>query len=571
MEGTDVEPTDGSNGEPTRRGYLALATMAATGLAGCGLFGGGGDGGDGDGDTDGEGDTTTRPPLTTVSGPATFGRFGIEGPAETVVGNEVTLTVSAANVGSEAGDLQATVTTAEGTQSIEQTASVTGVAAGERTSTDVGVTIELADDYVLRVGNGAGQASHEISATPRTGAIGDALDLGNGLRVTPTDVSYEVGVFYTARAMGASPTAYYAPAGEQVLAVLRFSVENTATNSRRFGANVVPSAGAVLGEYPNGAISQTQTIDGSALNSQQGASIQAGQQTDGWLLAQVPRSAVGDGFAVNWQRDAADTRPEVQWSVDGAALPSFTLAEWTLPGEAAPGEAAYSVTVRNEGDADGVFRGAIDWGVPDGSNWSLRQQLSETIPAGGSHTFERADRWPYVDDRAFRLRPMGETRTVDFTAPTLAVGESLATPFGAITVTNAATGDRVVSSPGSGDSTSTKTPERGQFVLVEVEYSRQFQVAIPNIGRLIRNAMGFLLQHGGSEYEWTLPGGDHDYHQPVSGIHLNQHRGEQIPVGETRRGWLAFDVPASVSLSGATLSWENSRDDNTSQATWELG
>jgi hypothetical protein len=578
MGGDEPASDDVSNSDRTRRGYLALASLVTAGLAGCNsLLGSGnpddGNAGDDDGADDGGDVTTSRPPLTTIEGPASFDRFRLDGPGETTVDEEVPLTVSAVNVGSEAGNFEGTIRTVEGAQAIERAVSVAAVDPGDRATAEVSVPIELADDYVLGVGDGGGQASHEVAVTPRTAAVGGTHELGDGLRVTLTGVSYEGGVFYTERSMGASPTAYYAPGGEEILAVLRFTVENTATGARRFGASVTPSPGTVLTEYPSGSIGKTETFQEAPLLRGQGrgASVQAGQRTEGWVLAQVPRSAASDGIAVNWQRDATGTRPERTWTVDGTALPSFALSEWTLPAESPPGETGYSVTVRNEGDADAVFRGAIDWGRPEGGNWNLRQQLSETIPAGGSHTFERSDRWPYVDDRAVRLRPLGETRTVDFVAPTMAVGESLATPFGSITVTAVTTGDQLVSSPGRGDNRSTKTPEAGQFLFVEVEYSRQFEVSIPNIGRLRRYSNGFLLHHGDAEYEYTLPGGDHDFHRPVSGRPLNTHRGDQVPVGEARRGWLVFDVPPEVSPGDATVTWHHPRDDHVTSGTWELG
>ncbi|MEF8851458.1 MAG: hypothetical protein V5A28_03415 [Haloarculaceae archaeon] len=579
MAGSDpTNEADEQSDRTSRRRYLALAGLAAaTGSAGCSalLGGGGADGGDGNGGGGGESNGgTPTPQLTTVAGPATFDRVRVEGPGETRVDQEVTFTVSVANVGGESGDFAGTLTTAEGAQSLEREVSVAAIEPGEHASTDVTATFELADDYVLRVSDGDAAATHEIAATARTAEVGGTLDLGNGLSVTLTDVVYEVGVFYTAREMGSSPPAYYAPGGDQVLGVLRFAVENTATEGRRFGANVAPSGGSVLPEYPRNSLGATETLDGSSLlNAQErGARIQAGQRVEGWLLTQLPRSAADEGIAVDWQRDAPDTAPERRWTVERAALPSFALDEWTLPAESAPGEITYSVTVRNEGDADGVFRGVVDRGGSDASNWRVSHQLSQPIPAGGSHTFELADDWRFVDDHAFRVRPLGETRTVDFFAPTLAVGESLATPFGSITVTTAATGDQLVSSPGRGNNETTKTPEAGQFVFIEVEYDRQREVAIPNLGRLARYSNGFLLNDGETTYEGGgAPEGDHDFHRPISGTTLNSHRGEQIPVGEARRGWLVFDVPAGVSLGDATLSWRNSRDDRTSRATWELG
>ena len=580
--GTDAtdgaSETDEQTDRTSRRRYITLAGLAvATGSAGCSALLGGGTGGDGnDGSGDGGGDDesgggTPTPPLTTVAGPATFDRLRVEGPAETTVDSEVTFTVSVANVGGESGDFAGTLTTAEGAQSIEREVSAAAVGPGERASTDVTTTFELADDYLLRVSDGDAAATHEISATARTAEVGGTLDLGNGLSVTLTDVSYEVGVFYTAREMGGSPPAYYAPGGDQVLGVLRFTVENTGSSGRRFGASVAPSAGSVLPEYPRNSLRATETLDGSPLvnDPNRGAQVQAGQRVQGWALTQAPRPAASDGITVDWQRDAADTPPERQWAVGGASLPSFALDDWTLPGETPLGETTYAVTVRNEGDGDGVFRGAVDWRGTNGGNWTLRHRLSQSIPAGGSHTFELADRWPYVDDREFRVRPLAERRTLQYVEPTLGLGESLATPFGSITVTDVTTGDQLVSTTTRGADRSTHSPEEGQFLFVAVEYSRQ-RLTIPNLGRM-GSPNGFLLAAGDTEYERVIPEGNRSFHEPVSGVEINTHRGEQVPTGESRRGWLVFDVPASVSPGDATLSWQYTRNDHTNRGTWQLG
>lgn len=559
-------------GEITRRGILAA--VLASGTAGCGaIFGGDGGNGEGDGDgesDDGPDDGTATPTLTTVEGPATFDRLRVEGPDETRVDREVAFTVSAANVGSEPGDLAGQLTTVEGAQSMDREVSLPAVESAERASTEVTVTFELADEYLLRVSGEDAEATHETVATGLTAGVGERLELGDGLDVTLTDVSHEVGVFYGDGTDGDRSATYYAPASGQVLSVVRFAVENTATDGRTFGSNLTTTAGSFLGAFPEGALGRTESVDGSPFTEggSRGAPVQAGQRVEGWLLAQVPRTAASDGFAVNWQRDAPETPPERQWQVDGSALPSFVLAEWTLPDESAPGETDYAVTVRNEGDADGVFRGTVDWSGSESGGWQVRHRLSQRVPAGGSHTFDLSDDWRFVQDRDFRLRPFDEARTVDFFAPTLALEEGLATPFGSITVTAATTGDELVASSTRRDNRSTYTPERGQFVFVEVEYGRQRELRIPNLGRL-RSPNGFLLVAGDSEYSHGgIP--DRDYHRPVSGVALNTHRGEQVPLGEARRGWLVFDVSADVSLGDATVTWRHSRDDRTSRATWEL-
>lgn len=103
---------------------------------------------------------------------------------------------------------------------------------------------------------------------------------------------------------------------------------------------------------------------------------------------------------------------------------------------------------------------------------------------------------------------------------------------------------------------------------ISVEHGHGREVFIPNIGRL-RSPSGSLLTTGTDEYR-QRDIADYDYHQLVSGVALNTYRDEQVPVGESRRGWLVFDVPASVSPGDATLSWQYPRDDHTSRATWEL-
>jgi hypothetical protein len=437
----------------------------------------------------------------------------------------------------------------------------------ETGSTALTVSFSRADEYVLRVGGRGGEATAELSVGPVAGGVGEPLELRGGLRVTLTDVSHEVGLFYASgRSDGAD--AYYSPGGDQSLAVCRFEVENTGTEPRPFGGLLSPSAGSILASYPNGQLETTTGVDGRPLSGQ--ISVDAGQRVRRWVPVQVPRSAVSSGYAVEWQRDAAETPPERRWTVEGRPLPSFTLAEWTLPEEASPGQTTYAITVGNDGEADGTVRGSVDARDPDAADWTTMQLFERDIPAGESATVEFSDEWRYTAAREYRVRPMATRRTVEYVAPTLSVGESLAVPFGRVTATAA---ERATEAAIAFEDR-TVTPNNGAFVLVAVEYANE----VAGETRLPDPNNSFTLRAGDEEYErrninFGFGGNPEEFTAPLAGRELDYERmvyNGPYGQGDTKRGIALFDVPESVSLSDATLVFDHDNSVRPVEATWRL-
>lgn len=557
---SDRDDSHGSTVTGSRRWVMRSAVLGGVGsLAGCSALTESGEGEAIDGST---------PDVTTTSGPARFERVSVEGPAEATVGETVRFDVSAVNVGGETGDFEGTLGVAAGASEASAPVTVEGVAPGERGETTVEVTFLRADDLVVTV-EGT-DAEHEVSVGPVVASVGASLDLGEDLRATLVDVRHERALFYAAGRDGERRNLFAPPDGE-LLTVLRFEVENRTTTGASFGLGslALPRGGLYAG-LPDGLpLGRLEGVEGAPLADE---TLASGASQRGWLLARVPAAAVRDGFRVGWQRDGTNTRPEKVWTVPGSEPPSFSLDGWALPSSSAPGTVEDGVTVRNDGEGAATFRGAVDSRLDGAGEWTVETTVSGRIGAGETQTFDASYRWPYVQDREFRVRPFDGTRTVDFGAPSLEVGGSLVTPFGSVTVTDAATGDRLVISGANVDAETTVTPDGAKFVFVEVEYARERDVEAPAIP-VSRQGNRVLLTDGDTEYTRRGIENFAEFRRPVSGRELNnvRMRGDDIPVGESKRGWVVFDVPAGVSLGGSTFTWQNERNDLTVRGHWTLG
>lgn len=560
---------DNQNRTVDRRAYLA-ALGTAVGTAGCG---GQSDTSAGDGDDTGDGGAADddTPADTTVSGPATF-RVDLTGPDDAVVDEQFTLELTVRNVGGEPGEYSDSVAVSEGAERAEENVRTGTLDPGESTTVEISFSLGLADDYQFVARGGDETASTRVAVGPVTAAVGETLTVREGLDATISGVTYETALQYTiSGGYGSSDRpGLYAPGGDRVLAVVDFELENTTTNTVTFGENLGVPEGSVLTTYPSGELNATTSRDGAPLAG--ATRIRAGQRLQRWLPVQVPRSAVEDGIELGWQRDTDQTTPERVWQLEPSDLPAFTVAEWTLPEEADPGTTEYTVGVTNEGDADGRFHAAVERRSPDASDWTTIEVIDAAVPSGADHTFERSVEWPYTTPREFRLRPAATRRTVEFTPPSLAVGDPLPVPFGAVTVTDAVSTDSVEIAA-YGDNT-VLTPDRGQFVLIEVEYLNEVgtDASLPGPG-------GDTVQFtaAGETYDKYNPGGGGDpekYVRPVEGRELNYTRmvyNGPFGTGESKRGWALFDVPDDVDRSEMSFTFRNTAGSLPTEGTWQLG
>jgi len=563
-----VPSDDERNWSIDRRAYLA-AVGAAVGTAGCGGQTDTGESGDETtGDDEVAGDT---PVTTTMSGPATF-RRSLTGPTNAVVDQTFTLELTVENVGGEPGEYSDTVAVTAGPEVVEETVRTDTLNPGDSTTVEVSVSIGLADEYEFTTRGSDETVSTRVAVGPKTATAGETVTVADGLDTTVTGVQYETGLQYTVTGgYGRSDRrGLYAPSGDQILAVVDFEIENTTANAVAFGGNLGVPDGSILTTYPNGELNATTSLDGAPLAG--GTRVQAGQRLRRWLPVQVPRSAVTEGVEIEWQRDTDQTTPERLWQLDPSVLPSFVVTEWTVPDEANPGDTEYTVTVANEGDADGRFHAAVERRAPDASEWTTLEVIDAAVASGARHTFDLTVSWPYTADREFRLRPTTDRRVVEFTPPSLTVGDPLPVPFGAVTVTDVVVTDSVELAA-YGDNT-VLTPDRGQFVLVELEYLNEVgtDASLPGPGG---EAVQFTA--AGETYEKYNPGGGGDperYVRPVEGRELNYGRmvyNGPFGTGESKRGWALFDVPSGVDRDEMSFTFRNTAGSLPTEGSWQLG
>lgn len=538
----------GTDGRTTRRHYLAaLGVAATTATAGCNLLGGGGDSGDGG---------TTGRPLTTVAGAAQFARFSVEGPAEVTVGDPATFTMSAVNVGGEAGDFTGTLGVVEGAATASATVSLEDVAPGSRARTDVEVTFRLADDLVVGVGEAEVEAERSVTVVPVTGDVGAELAL-DGLRATLTGTTVRSSVY---RYREDTVEGVYAPTDDRVLMVVRLDLENAATEPRTLRLDrLEPSAGSFLATVDGGGLGALTDVSGRPVAD---ATVEPAQTRSGWLLAQVPRTAVREGFEVHWQRDAAGTPPERVWTVPGTeALPDLRLVEWTLPGTTEQGTTTYTVTVENAGSAPGTVRGLVERGGPNASadRFRPRSDFHVTLDAGERRTVELETEWLFATERAYRLQPFGERRVVDFQPYQATFGETVSLPQQvSMRIGNPRFADEVTLRSFGNDET--YTPENGQFLVVDgfadapgnpanSPEKAEFSASVEGAGTYGRlGALGELVE----PYEGRR--------QEIDLRELLNPDGVEFV--------LVFDVPADATAETVTVRWDDGYTEGRSSVRW---
>lgn len=550
-----------------RRKYLlAIGGAGSAGLAGCSAL------------TDGTNSGSGTPKPTLVDGPAQFTDFKIETPETATVDTTVQVTVSAFNHGTEPGSFSGVLGTLEGAGSVSNPIELTDVKSGTRSKTTVEISFTAADEYVLgvvdstrRMSETKTQTSLEPEATtkltigPKTAAVGESLDLDAGLRATLVDVTYRQGVYYeytTGFMSGEKATSLFSTSSKQILALLRFEVENTGTERASFGpSSFTVSEGTLFTDLRGYNLSAVTDIEGAPLLDTQ---VDAGQQISGWLLAQVSRNRAKSGVTVGWQRDTNKTPPERSWTVKSSKLPSFSLQNWSVGNKQSPGTYSHQFPVKNTGRVKARFRGILDSkSKSDGPDaWTPFRKLSGTIAPGKTMTVDIQETNLYIGTNDYRVRPFDTTNSVTVQRPALSFGEKAVVPNGTIRISKVQTHSSYTTE-NEWTGTESHTLYNGdKFAFAYVEF-------VPNNGT--PNMPGeddFSLQANGSTYSesGSLEG---PMTSPIEGrFYYQTYQESDIQVGKPWAGWVSFDVPSGVNASDATIVLEKEYEDGKTGATW---
>ena len=546
-----------------RRRYLALCGVAAVGpLAGCSAF-------------DPPGDDPDERARTTVDGPAQFDRVVVGIIGTPSLDGSITVRVSAYNYGSEPGTFTDTLALAEGPGNASKRVRITDVPPGEREHVDLELSVSGAGRYRFRLEEADVYATATVAA--ERAEPGETLEL-DGFRMTAEGVTFESGAVYEFREHGRRRQGLLDPSVGNVFAVVRGTVENTTGEERTFDASAlsVPGGEGVRADRI-GDLRAVTSLRGASLA---GATIDAGERLEGWLLADVDPDAVREeGIALSWQSDDV-AAPEKQWQFPAPdALAEFAVESFEAPRKATAGDVEFAATVRNDGDAEGTFRGAVDRRA-DGFGWEVVAVREATLAPGQSATFTGTATWPYVDWTAWRLRPFHEKAETEYEPPSVEFGQRVPAVDGStLAVSNPrvrdsyvyeTTVEETVTVNGTGNVTETETRTRTvrrvqtptdfgerRFLFVDVEV-----VAGRGGGRLPQEGQ-FAALVGGEEF-----GVDHA-HRPVEPeVSFFQAPEEGEWEGETVRGTLVFGVPAGTTRGAVAVRYRESYPKRTVEATW---
>ena len=397
-----------------RREYLAAGmTVTAGTLAGC-SFGesGGGDNGDetGDGNGDGNGGGSDTP-----TGPA-IGDVSLSGPASATVRDDVELTVSVTNSGTEEAEFSDTVRLADGSdastdvsfavpagETVEEPATLNvGIPSGER-------TVELASDG----------ASHSISTDPIQAQVGEAgPDVASGINVDVT---------------AASVTSVLFTEGDVEISALEERDKTTFDRSPENQLFVVIEVQAIDADATTDGvlIRDTFDVDGVTFSGVEpptsvGEILRPGETEDVPGAVATSHTFFGtveagtDIGPLTYTPQEYDT-PTVVWElppVPNTARP-FEVASVDVP-DTQSVDRPYTLTVevRNTSDVAHTFEGVFQYDT-DEYGW-LDLEAAETtdpavtIPAGGTERIETESESGIEGEFTYRLAPLDRTWSVTF-------------------------------------------------------------------------------------------------------------------------------------------------------------
>lgn len=566
----------------TRRQMIASgSTVGALALAGCGS--GSSSGGNSSGAEGNETNSQSANDSAEGGGQASFDKVNLTGPENATVDEAFNLSLSVTNSGGENGTFNGTVTVdADQDQNQDQDSNHTqkveieDVAPNQSGTADVGpFNFSTAANYTISIDGQ--QVNHSISAEPITLSRGDSHPFKNGIRATVESVSFQPAIHYDLSPSNGqkqqAEVGLFQAKSDQILMVTQVSLENTGNSEAVFtpqppsngsdsgsntdDASVYPAQGSVVTSFGNVGLEATKEIDGDPIIE---TPLSAGEKRSGWLLSQVPRKAAAGSISLIHQRDAADGPAEVAWKIppkqgSKRSLPQFTLEKFKMesPREITDG-AAYTVTVKNEGDGPGTFRGLLAVGGDSSGSSQLLRKLSTTIKPGSSKSIEGTHDRPYLGTKTYQLTPFDKSATVETVAAKRPFGAAYTTPKEQkLAVQTPKPTDRIAFEGGAEET----ADDGNQFVPVPVKMELGSDAEEPRDNR-------YRLQANGQSYEpEQVQYGYPVYVDPVSG---RKYQRMGIDGGQTMTGILLFETPSGITTGDMTIEFQSDEDESESYA-----
>jgi len=378
-----------------RKVLTAIGATAATGTAGCS----GGPLGGSDNQSDGQGDPETPDIEADPDAPAQLVLLEFDVPEAVVYGDEFEVEVVIGNTGGEPTESDAAVDVArfgadfEDGQTVEVNASDLG--SGETRSQTVGpLTATAAGEFRVAASDGFATAREDAAAgfdvAPQQAALGDQVNSPGTLRVTVTDITYEQALLYNPSTD--SETSLRQTLDDRIIAVLRVTAANSGGEAISVpeGLFVFETGSRITGEEP----AQLERRD------LRGATVNPGERVEGYVATAIDVDVVGE-IPLGLQF-AGDGTADVEVDVGGnPGLPSFELADRTVPSQFNEGVTELRFEIENTGDADGTFRGFLEY------QYTERPGAFSSVSVGTYYS-------DFFEPGIVEI-PAGETRTVSFT------------------------------------------------------------------------------------------------------------------------------------------------------------
>ncbi|ELZ48415.1 hypothetical protein C464_06940 [Halorubrum coriense DSM 10284] len=383
-------------------------------------------------DTSGE---AAEPDIETTDGPAEFAVYDVSWSdgTDVAVDTGATLDIVIGNRGGEPGELefQAVIESLESEAAPPVRAETSTIEEPIGSGDTVTVTTETLDfgyagRYEVTGADGSddriptadtADGDTEIDILPRRASGEETQQLGNELRLTVEEVTFEQHLHYTTVRTGFFSSdervGVHSALNDQTLALVHATVENAGNNGTTLDGGKFTFAGErPLRDLGGSSLDSVRDVDGSPLD---GASVNPGSSVSGWLLFNVPRDALDDA-SLAFHRDSTAAPADVIWDValGEVDLPAFELVDMDVPSERAEGTQEFEFTIRNAGDGVGTFRGEIEWREGTSGEWDGllegNAQLSARVPAGSETTVTTgSDNDELYNTYEYRLNPFGAT------------------------------------------------------------------------------------------------------------------------------------------------------------------
>lgn len=262
-----------------------------------------------------------------------------------------------------------------------------------------------------------------LRVTPRTGSIGDFVEITESLSMAVDAIQFEQALHYATTTPNDTDiydfrnerTGLLQTLPNRTFAIVTATVRNSGSETTRIDdAGIVRLTGQT---QDTNAVEKTLTdFETETLG---GVNIPPGSAATGILVYRLDRAELDDP-TVGFSRAPNSSIAEAQYDVSrsGLTFPSFTLTDIDVPQTFSSGDSTDTLTftVNNEGDGGGTIRAAIEWREQDASEYEKllpgNTDLEVFIPPGETRTLS-VETAGYDEPVQHRILPFGETFTIE--------------------------------------------------------------------------------------------------------------------------------------------------------------